>query len=153
MVVGNRRSRWTPYVPNLQQKKWTRNQELCCVAHFPDIVLRGESLFQAGRIVLRYGEHQGPNRGFGFEHIWKEHFGGVADHDTAMADVERFVRAIVRPGVAIHYEAGKRAAIFSSLNGLAIVQEMVDGQNVIFYSVITAFSGRNANGSRVGAVQ
>jgi len=165
MDVVNRKNKWKVILPEKQpgsdgnqqaekqERVWTPNQELCRIAVFPDCYLRNTELFSSGPIVLRYGRHLGPNRGFGFEHIWKEHGGAYPDHDEAMEKVEARVREVIRPGAEIFYEAGSRAAIFSSIRGMAIVERKPDGNNASIYSVVTVYKPRKVNGSRVGAVE
>ncbi|MDM8545614.1 hypothetical protein QUF61_03880 [Candidatus Venteria ishoeyi] len=111
--------------------------------------------FQEGFIKLRVGKHRGPNRGFGVNHIWAEHkqylikkgyqdWGSVAD--------------ILQPGSPIYCEfnnirGNHRVAVVKSTLGQAILEKKQDANNKIFYSVVTAFEGKNAHGTRIGTVR
>lgn len=39
----------------------------------PRITMRGGEIIETGGIRLRYGEHWGPNHGYGIHHILQEH--------------------------------------------------------------------------------
>ena len=118
--------------------------------HFPELGVKNGPLFPSGEIVLAYGHHLGPNRGFGFQHIWVEHFRRMEEHDAALERISRFVAGILRPRTPIYYELGSRAAIFRGSAGQVIV-ELRDGPNP-FYSVVTAFVAHRVHGDRVGAL-
>lgn len=106
----------------------------------------------AGDIVLRYGEQRGYHRGFGFMHIWHEHYGHIARQDDAIVAVCAVVASIIRPGAAIHDEGNGRALILKTPTGVVIVELNHRGDNTPFYSVVTCFDGRKTHGPRVGAV-
>lgn len=116
-------------------------------------------VFPAGPIRLRYGEHKGPNNGYGLAHIWEAHFKSD-EHGTPMLGlvaVANFMAGILMPGAQIFYEfgngrAGAKNTIFKSKKGIVIVEERQDGQGNTFYSIVTAFPGRNAHGQLVGTI-
>jgi hypothetical protein len=114
--------------------------------------------FESGQIKLRYGKHHGKNRGFGVEHIWIEHEKElIALGYQTMEDVPRFVSEIIRPQMPIHCEfdnpnGNHRITIVKSTVGTAILERKPDENNRIFYSVVTAFKGRHAHGTKIGTV-
>jgi hypothetical protein len=119
---------------------------------FPEINFRGTK-FEAGHIYLRYGKHIGPNRGFGVDHIWAEHFQGILTVEDALREVSEYVSSILQHGGAIHseFEMKIRCMVFKSKKGLVILEPKLDGQNNTYYSVVTAFNGQ-AKGPRIGAL-
>ena len=122
---------------------------------FPAINLPN-AVFIGGPIYLRYGKHDGANRGWGFEHIWQARFSHLPDKITARLDVINLVSSVLVPGAAIYYEfntigsAHRRASVFRSSNGVLIVEERPDGANTVFYSVVTAIPSQKVYGQRIG---
>lgn len=117
----------------------------------------GPDTIPEGDIQLRYGKHNGPNSGFGAAHIWVEHRKEMEQAGfTSKKDVPAYVALIVRAGSAIYYEGGynrhKRVAVVRSSRGTAIL-ELKDMHQGIIWSIVTAYSGQNVNGTRVGAVR
>lgn len=110
-----------------------------------------------GRIELRNGRHRGPNKGFGIEHIWAEHQKEMEQAGfSSIDDVPAYVATIVRAGTPIYFEGGyyshQRVAVVNSSAGTAIL-EMKHSADGVVWSIVTAFSGKNSNGTLVGAVQ
>ncbi len=109
-------------------------------------------------IHLRYGRHFGPHRGYGLMHIWQEHFAGIPDSPGAEQAVCSFITTIITPGAAIHYEGGtsiaqdNRSAIFRTRQGLAVVEQKLDGRGDAYYSVVTAYRSERVHGQRVGTL-
>lgn len=127
--------------------------------HFPGVDVKTR-IFPAGPIRLRYGEHRGPNNGFGLEHIWEAHFkNDELDNPIAALDaVADFLLSVIQPGSKIFYEfgngkAGDKTTVFRSSKGIVIVEERLDSNNCTFYSIVTAFPGRNAYGQLVGTMR
>lgn len=125
--------------------------------HVPQMQVRGGPLFPEGHIQLHYGAHYGPNRGFGFQHIWAEHYRHIQDHDGAMAEIAKAIQAILKPTTDIFYvppkeRVGKeRASVFRLSAGLVII-ELRDGTNP-FYSVVTGgFNPGEKKGTLIGAL-
>lgn len=123
---------------------------------FPSIAQK-EVLFEGGPIYLRYGQHVGYSRGWGFEHIWKARYPNICVFDEAMPAVTGLVTKILVQGASIHYEYGigraeNRSTVFHSREGVVIVEERLDGQNKAFYSIVTAYPGKKANGPKIGAI-
>lgn len=113
----------------------------------------GSDTIPEGEIQLRHGKHRGVNRGFGLEHIWAEHRKEMAQVGLYNKnDVPTYVAKIVRTGSAIYYEGGyyknQRIAVIRSSSGTAILEWKGS-----VWSIVTAYSGKNINGTRVGAVQ
>lgn len=140
---------------------WSRNQELVCpigkttvFARVPEIQVRGGPTFPAGDVFLRYGEHFGYNNGFGFQHIWREHFHHITDHDAAMEEVRLRIAKILRPSTHIYYDNTHRKPrpnVFRLHVGVVIL-EMRAGA-VPHYSIITGgFNPAKAKGSLIGAL-
>jgi hypothetical protein len=113
--------------------------------------------FVGGPIYLRYGRHFGTNQGFGFEHIWQARFPTCSDLKTATALVADLIASILTKGATIHYEFGtgnadRRSTVFKSKAGVVIVEERLDGNNDVFYSIVTAFEAPKANGPVIGSL-
>ena len=123
-------------------------------ADFPALKPRGKA-FAGGPIYLREGKHRGPNNGYGFQHIWQEHFSAEVDPKEAELQVATFVATILVVGSSIHYEGGigsqvDRAVIWRHANGIAILEERTDGQGSIIYTVVTAFKTGGPKGVLIG---
>lgn len=119
--------------------------------HIPALDIRNGPSFPAGPIYLKYGEHRGEHRGFGFQHIWKQHFACMEDHNAAMARVQRVVADALPPGAPIHYEWGDRLEVFRLRTGSVI---LLLARKATEYSVVSAgYRPRNAKGPRVGALE
>lgn len=124
---------------------------------FPALSVPGVE-FESGPIYLRFGVHLGRNRGWGLEHIWQGHFGSSLTFQDAEPKVTGLLNSIIVPGAAIHYEYGlgkaeNRSTVFRSSSGIVIVEKKLDGSNQVFYSVVTAFPARRANGSVIGTLK
>jgi len=123
---------------------------------FPAINTQGVT-FDGGPIYLRYGRHEGPNKGWGFEHIWLARFPQCQDQQLATQQVTGLICSIIIPGATIHYEygvgsAGRRTSLFKNSQGIVVVEERLDGKGDIFYGIVTAFNAAKANGSIIGAI-
>lgn len=124
---------------------------------FPPINEHG-AVFTGGPIYLRYGKHIGVNRGWGLEHIWQSRFPSCADLATATPLVVGLVGSILIPGAAIHHEfigmgtGDRRTSIFRSNAGVLIVEERLDGNNAIFYSIVTGIRTQKVHGHLIGNI-
>ena len=126
-------------------------------AQMPALTTSGK-VFPAGPIRLRYGEHKGPERGFGLAHIWEARKYKSATLATPMAalnDIERFITSILQAGAEIFYEGNlatvsDRAMVFTSSAGAVIVEERVDGLGKVWYSIITAIPRTSGRGFKIG---
>ncbi len=118
----------------------------------------GGAVFVGGPIYLRYGRHVGVGHGWGFEHIWQARFPSCVDQPSATAHVAGLVNSILVPGASIHYEfvgmgsADRRSSVFRSRAGVLIVEERKDGNNNVFYSIVTAIQTQKVNGPKIGAI-
>lgn len=116
----------------------------------PELKIHRGPTFPAGAIHLKYGEHRGPHRGFGFQHIWQEHYAHIADHDVAMDAVIRDVAKALQPRAPIFYDSGARLEVLRFTSNSIIIEW---NRRTLHYSVVTAgFVRKNAKGSRVGAL-
>lgn len=113
----------------------------------------------AGPIRLRYGEHKGPQSGFGLAHIWEaRNFRSevLSTPVSAIAHVANLIDGVLQPGAEIFHEgaAGRydRATVFKSANGTVIVEERVDGWGKAFYSIVTAIPNKKARGVKIGTL-
>jgi hypothetical protein len=122
--------------------------------------VRGGPTFPAGAIQLHYGIHYGHNSGFGFQHIWAEHYKHLGDHDAAMGVITKAVSDILRPNTEVFYVPPKpspkkkreRANVFRLSAGLVIIELRADA-NTPFYSVVTGgFNPGEKKGSLIGAL-
>lgn len=153
-VAGN------PYLAKTFTKNSTLDNPLTgtpLFGHFPAIS-RPQVSFEPGPIYLRYGEHFGPNRGYGLVHIWKEHFCSAASAIEALPAAAQLLNRVLQPRSTIHYEYGvgraaDRSTVLRSAAGIAILEKRLDGLNKVFYAIVTAFPGKNANGPVIGAIQ
>lgn len=126
-------------------------------AHMPALTTSGKT-FPAGPIRLRYGEHKGPERGFGLAHIWearKYKSAAMATPMAALPVIEAFITSILQVGADIFYEgnlatSSDRAMVFTSSAGAVIVEERVDGYGKAWYSIITAIPRTSAKGFKIG---
>lgn len=128
-----------------------------------EMTVRGGPTFPAGPIHLHYGIHFGANRGFGFQHIWAEHFRHVKDHDQAMSQIIAEVAKILQPTTEVFYLPPKvkeknkkqpeRAKVFRLSAGLVIIE--LRPEHPAFYSVVTGgFNpGEKKMGSLIGALE
>jgi hypothetical protein len=128
-------------------------------AQMPGLTTSGK-FFPAGPIRLRYGEHKGPERGFGLAHIWEARKYKSATMPTPMHAVfviETFITSILQIGSEIFYEgnlatSSDRAMVFKSTAGAVIVEERVDGFGKTWYSIITAIPRTSAKGVKIGTL-
>lgn len=127
---------------------------------FPEIEAQGMT-FPAGPIRLTYGEHLGPKRGFGLEHIWEAHFKGSGASPALpdiIADVAVFLKGIIRRGTEIYYEgglgsAGNRPMLFKTKAGVVVIEMREDRRSGgCFYSIVTAFPATKAQGYVIGTL-
>lgn len=121
---------------------------------FPHITWRGEML-ESGPIALHYGEHWGPNNGYGVHHILQEHRRHIPlINGNQILGIVHFVAAILTPGAEIQCE-------FSNIRGRhrPLVVRRSQGYVVLMpktrhqqqgYSVITAIPTGNAPGQKIG---
>jgi hypothetical protein len=121
---------------------------------FPHIAWRGEIL-ASGPIRLQYGEHWGPNRGYGVHHILQEHRRHIpADNDNQILGIVRFVACILTPGADIQCEFSSirgqhRPLVVRRSQGYVVLMPKMEQEELI-YSVITAVPKGNAKGQKVG---
>lgn len=115
-------------------------------ANFPNLSKHG---FPAGTIKLKHGEHKGIHSGFGFHHIWKEHFSHIDNETAAQTYIIERLQIKLKFGM-IYHEHGKRNIIFKPKEGVVILQLTYDGTGNPFYNVITCFSQGNPHGIRIG---
>lgn len=118
--------------------------------HVPELRIHKGPTFPAGVIQLKYGEHRGPHRGFGFQHIWKEHYSHLVGHDEAMDFIRKALAKALQPRAPLFYDAGDRLEVLR-LNSNSVIIEW--NMQTKTYSVVTAgFVRRHVKGSRVGAL-
>lgn len=123
-----------------------------------DEIKNAKYYIPAGDILLKEGEHIGPNRGFGVQHIIFEHKDELARLGyTTQECVARFVSDVICTGAGIYCEFShltkSRVTVLKTSLGVVVIEERVDGQNNIFYSVVTAFTANRAHGIKIGAIQ
>jgi hypothetical protein len=136
--------------------KITKNTIISEVGYFPELNKKHRLDFPAGRIVLKQGEHRGPNRGFGVAHILAEHKSDLTKYtlDHSTDGVISYVKLILRSGAKIYSEFASvrgfhRPTVIRSLVGTVILERQeIDGE--IFYSVVTAFGSKSAKGTQIG---
>lgn len=136
---------------------WTSEQFLShpvtgdtAYGHVPELKIHRGPTFPAGAIHLKYGEHRGPHRGFGFQHIWREHYSGIANHDDAMEAIRKHLAEALQPRAPIFFDSdsGDRLEVYRFKSNSVLIE----WRNGI-YSVVTAgFIRKITKGSRVGAL-
>lgn len=115
--------------------------------NFPEILHYG---FDAGEIILKYGEHKSEHKGFGLIHIWLGHFKTITDPVMAEQEVCNFLNSVIASG-EIFYEAnGDRNLVFKSGAGTVILEKSTDSSNNTIYVVITAIPRGQKAGFQIG---
>ncbi|WP_156312135.1 hypothetical protein [Methylobacterium platani] len=75
----------------------------------------------------------------------------------AESDVVHYVASIIVPGAPIYCEFTRmrdtRLTVVRSSTGMAILQHQPHGQIGPCYSIVTAYSGKNPHGTRIGKVE
>ena len=118
----------------------------------------GRDYFEAGDIKLRFGEHRRANRGFGVVHIWAEHSNELIRLGyKTIEDVPNYISDIIVVGAQIYCEfndirSNHRLAVLKTAKGIVYLERKSNGNNDIFYSVVTAFRKNKAHGTRIGSV-
>ena len=113
--------------------------------------------FPEGNIHLRHGEHLGPSKGWGLNHIWYEHQSELIKMGYETDErVAHYVSDIIQFGANIYCEfsrmGSERVTVLKSPFGVAILEQRYDGDNNDFYSVVTAFNNKLAYGQLIGKV-
>jgi hypothetical protein len=139
-----------------KMEKVTKNTIISEVGFFPELNERYREYFPTGKIVLKKGEHRGPNKGFGIDHILAEHKSDLSQHNLAHSDegVICYVQLILRSGAQIYSEFASlrgfhRPMVIKSSTG-TVVLERKDINGETLYSVVTAFGGTVARGTQIG---
>ena len=122
-------------------------------------MIKGHDEFSEGIIQLRIGKHIGPNKGFGVEHIWIEHNKELIKLGyKTKNDVPQFLADLIKPRAPIYCEfndmrGNHRIAVVRSVLGVAYLERKFGANNEVIYSVVTAFTKKNAAGTKIGSVQ
>lgn len=122
----------------------------------PAVRLAGTGFAEA-HIVLMTGRHIGPNKGFGSRHVWAEHRAEIlrAGYQEE-PDVAHYILDMLLPGTPLYFEGASwrntRLMAVRSSRGTAVL-EARDRREGLIWSVVTAFSGTKAHGTRVGTVR
>ena len=126
------------------------NRHSFAFASVPEIKSRGLS-FPKGNIYLTFGR-----RKFGAVHIYDKHRREMLQRGfDGFKQVNQFVASIIKPYAPLHFEGGDRAnklAVVQSSSGTAIIQ-LRNSEDEYYYTVVTAYLGRNPHGGRVGSLQ
>ncbi|WP_240746222.1 hypothetical protein [Eikenella exigua] len=135
-----------------------RNRIIKEIGQFPLLNEPHKHTFPPGIIVVKYGEHRGANRGFGAAHILAEHTADLNRHNLPCDEegVCLYVKMILQPGAGIHCE-------FSNMRGFhrpmvvrfrlgTVVLERQERDGLTTYSVVTAFGGTMARGTKIGTM-
>lgn len=139
-------------------KNITKNKIISEVGFFPELNDKYREEFPIGKIVLKHGEHRGPNRGFGIVHILAEHKSDLTNHSLKHSSdgVIDYVSLILRSGAKIYSEFAsvrgfhRPTVIWSSVGTVVLERQIINGQNI--YSVITAFGRKSAKGTQIGTL-
>ncbi len=91
-------------------------------------------------IYLFQGRHIGPNKGFGVEHIWKEHKHEI--QNTSFKNTAEFVASIVYHGTPLYYEIWRQDKLLRLLaykhNTKAVLEFRYKKPYGYHWSVVTA---------------
>ena len=120
----------------------------------PRIKVPGLTCEQA-EIHLFEGRHWGPNRGFGRKHIWAEHQTEMLQMGFRNEEqVGHYVASIVRSGSSLYFEGGfmrqPRLLVVNRTVGTAVLECR---SPLKVWSIVTAYSGKQAHGTFVGTVR
>ncbi|MFZ6778034.1 hypothetical protein ACO0LD_14480 [Undibacterium sp. Ji83W] len=149
------------YAPKISPKSEIINPRTNTLdwGQFPEIIT-AQKTFPAGPLRLRYGEHVGPQKGYGLAHIWeaRNFFHNKFNTPTLATDaIADFLFKILEPGAEIYYEGNlatstDKATVFKSSAGTVVVEERKDGVGNTFYSIVTAIPNNNARGTKIGTL-
>lgn len=135
-----------------------RNLIIKVVGKFPSLIGPHKQTFPPGIIVLRHGKHTGANKGFGAEHILAEHKADLKKHNLSCdkQGVIQYVEMILQFSAGIYCEFSNtrgfhRPMIIRSKLG-TVVLERQERDGLTIYSVVTAFGGTMARGTKIGTM-
>lgn len=158
-----------PHTPTLSPRYATHLHQDDFIAHpqtgrqsyglIPEMKNRGIAL-PSGEIHLRAGRHIGPNKGYGVNHIWKEHAHELPKWGCKLIDgVAEYVASVIVHKAPIYCEfhqtrKGYRVTVLRSAKGYVILEPIqLDDEALQFYSVVTAYRmQRRGHGTLVGNV-
>jgi hypothetical protein len=114
-----------------------------------------------GEIFLLQGRHIAVNKGYGVEHIWTAHENEMRSAGfSSKVDVPAYVSRIIHAGAGVHCEFSQirqdqKLTVVRSPHGTAVLElrRPRNPNENPFYSILTAYSKNNANGTRVGTVR
>jgi hypothetical protein len=124
------------------------------------VIVTSEHLNQlGGEIYFPAGKHIGPHKGFGVRHIWQER-----GHDLVkwgyptLYDVPRFVSEIIVDGsnIVCEFDAmrgNQRLIVLRGRKGCAVLAAWPNGDDGLYYSIVTAYRNRAPNGKAVAIVR
>jgi hypothetical protein len=123
----------------------------------PQITTRDGEVIETGEIRLRFGEHWGPNHGYGIHHILQEHPKVALANPSAILSVAQFVASVIQPKADIHCEFASmrgrhRPVVIKRPHGQVVLEPMHDREIGVYYSVITAIPTTKAKGPKIGAL-
>lgn len=135
-----------------------KNRIIKVVGEFPLLNGPHKQTFPPGIIVLKQGRHKGVNKGFGVEHILAEHTADLNDHKLSFdtQGVIQYVEMILQTGAGIYSEFSNtrgfpRPMVVRSRFG-TVVLERQERDGLTTYSVVTAFGGTMARGTKIGTM-
>lgn len=118
--------------------------------HLPEIRVHRGPVFKPGPIHLKYGEHFGKNRGFGFQHLWKAHFPSVEDHQEALMLVCNRVADCLTGIITVFYERPDTLETARFRVGNLILQSYNSSGH--HYSVVSGGYARVAHGTQIARI-
>ena len=135
-----------------------KNRIIKEVGEFPLLNGPHKQTFPPGVIVLRHGKHTGANKGFGAEHILAEHKADLKKHNLSCNEqgVIQYVEMILQFSAGIYSEFSNtrgfpRPMVVRSRFG-TVVLERQERDSLTIYSVVTAFGGTMARGTKIGTM-
>jgi hypothetical protein len=117
----------------------------------PALTIGADSISSAP-VCLKEGEHRDVHSGFGVWHAWSGHFRHCTDYPQAEIEVATYVASALVRGADIFWQSNKKCAVLQSNTRLVILERSVDGSNNHYYSVVTAYDKKQAQGTLVGAL-
>jgi len=133
-----------------------KNEIIKQIGTFPPLREQYRKDFPTGIIVLKHGEHKGAGRGFGAIHILAEHTADLKRNGLSLDEVGvwRYIEMILQAGAGIYCEfdnlrGSQRPMIVWSRIGTVILERQKKN-GLTYYSVVTAFGGTKARGTKIG---
>lgn len=139
--------------------KCSKNTIIGSVGDFPTLQAKYVQDFPPGEIVLKYGQHLAPNRGFGYIHIIAEHTADLDKHNLehTIEGVIAYIQLIIKAGAGIyseffHSKGNYIPTVFWSKIGMVVLQREQLSTGETRYSIVTAYGKQSPVGQKIGNI-